>query len=325
MEKTVLVLGATGGVGGETARALRRHGWRVRALARHPRGGADGFEWRRGDALDVDAVRAAAEGADALLHAVNPPGYRGWHRLVLPMLDNSIAAARAVGARLVLPGTLYNYDPARQHLVAEDAPQRARTRKGAIRVEMERRIEHAAWEGVRALIVRAGDFFGPRPGNSWFSQGMVTPGRPVRSILAPGTKGVGHAWAYLPDLAETFARLMDREAELPRFARYHFAGHWDASGSAMVDAIAAAAGNPDMRRRKMPWGLLPMIAPFNATMREMIEIRPFWHHPLALDNGALVALLGEEPRTPIDRAVREALAGLGCLDAGAVRGALAQQ
>ena len=111
MEKTVLVLGATGGVGGETARALKAHEWKVRGLARRPIAGADGLEWVVGDALDAGAVRRAAEGVAAIVHAVNPPGYRDWGALVLPMLDNSIAAARATGARVVLPGTIYNFDP----------------------------------------------------------------------------------------------------------------------------------------------------------------------------------------------------------------------
>src|SRR4051812_7620103 len=90
--RTALILGATGGVGGETARALIRLGWQVRGLTRKPRTG-DGIEWITGDAMDPAAVRSAAEGADAIVHAVNPPGYRDWGKLVLPMLDNSIAAA----------------------------------------------------------------------------------------------------------------------------------------------------------------------------------------------------------------------------------------
>jgi hypothetical protein len=42
---------------------------------------------------------------------VNPPGYRNWGELVLPMLDNTTAAARSNGARIVLPGTIYNFGP----------------------------------------------------------------------------------------------------------------------------------------------------------------------------------------------------------------------
>jgi len=305
MAKTALVLGATGGVGGETARALAAHGWKVRALARQPRGQADEFEWIVGDALDADAVRRAAEGVGVVVHAVNPPGYSNWDQLVLPMLGNSIAAARAVGARVALPGTIYNYDPRETPVAVEDSSQRPNTRKGKIRAEMERRLGE-----VKSLVLRAGDFFGPKPGNSWFSQGMVTPGKPVKSILYPGAKGVGHNWAYLPDVGETFARVLDREAELPEPARFHFEGYWDADGAELIAAIRKAAGNPNAKVRRLPWVLLPLIAPFNVTMREMIEMRIYWDHPLRLDNRALVAFLGEEPHTPLMAALEVTLNAL---------------
>ncbi len=306
MEKTALVLGATGGVGGETARALVQHGWKVRGLVRNTRPGLDaGIEWLHGDAMDAAAVSGAAQGVAAIVHAVNPPGYRDWARLVPAMLANSIAAARANDARLVLPGTIYNYDPAATPVAQADSPQDSATRKGQIRVEMERSI-HAS--GVRALILRAGDFYGPRPGNSWLSQGMVKPGR-VRSILYPGGKGVGHAWAYLPDIAETFARLLDREPELPHFARFHFAGLWDADGTCLTRSIQEVLGRK-LPVRGMPWWALPLIAPFNPTMREMIEMRPYWRHPVRLDNRELVALLGEEPHTPLAQSLAISFAAL---------------
>lgn len=310
MDKQVLVLGATGGVGGETARALLAKGWRVRGLARRPIERRDGIEWHVGDAMDEATICRAAKGVSVIVHAVNPAGYRNWGRLVLPMLDSSLGAAWSSGARLVLPGTIYNYAPAETPVARIDSPQRPRTRKGAIRVEMERRIKAA---GVPALILRAGDYFGPRPGNNWFSQGLVTPGKPVRSVTWPGDPGVGHAWAYLPDVADTFARLLDREADLPRFARYHFGGIWDRDGSEFIAAIRAAAGRP-LTVRRMPWGLLPLAAPFNATLRELIEMRPFWRHPVRLDNQALIDFLGEEPRTPPAEALERTLAALGCIE-----------
>lgn len=37
-------------------------------------------------------------------------------------------------------------------------------------------------------------------------------------------------------------------------------------------------------------------------------LQPFWRHPVRLDNARLVALLGEEPRTPLDEAVATTLA-----------------
>ena len=316
--KIALVLGATGGVGGEMARALLRHGWRVRALARNPETAPPlpGAEWVKGDALDRGSVVAAAAGVSVIVHAVNPPGYRNWAGLVLPMIDNTIAAAAAVGgARIVLPGTIYNYGPDAFPLLSERSPQNPATRKGAIRVELERRLEKASAFGVPSLILRCGDFVGPRPGNGWFHQGLVTPGRPVRSVAYPGPGELGHAWAYLPDVGETTARLLAMEADLAPFATFHMAGHWLEHGIEMAEAISRAVGDPDIPVKTMPWRLMSLAAPFNETVRELLEMRYLWREPLRLDNRRLVALIGEEPHTPLDAAVRATLEGIGCLPA----------
>lgn len=168
-----LVLGASGGIGGEVARRLRDSGWQVRALKRGlgaPVEQREGIEWRRGDAMNRQDVLDAARGCEAIVHAVNPPGYRNWATQVLPMMDNTIAAAIAERATVVLPGTVYNYGAdAFAGAIDEDAPQRPSTRKGRIRVELEQRLRDATERGARALVVRAGDFFGPRVGNNWFS------------------------------------------------------------------------------------------------------------------------------------------------------------
>ena len=61
---TALVLGATGGIGGEVARQLRDAGWTVRALRRNCEQQIeqrDGMVWVRGDAMSCDDVLAAAE------------------------------------------------------------------------------------------------------------------------------------------------------------------------------------------------------------------------------------------------------------------------
>ena len=320
MDQTVLVLGATGGIGGEMVRQLMAAGWQVRALTRgelpSPRG--DGIEWLRGDALSRADVLAAAKGCAVIVHAVNPPGYRNWGQLVLPMLDNTISAAIAENATIVLPGTVYNFGPDAFPVLAEDAPQRPQTRKGAIRVELEARLERASTQGARVIIVRAGDFFGPRAGNNWFSQGLVKPGQQVRSVLYPGAPGVGHQWSYLPDVARTMLQLLAMRATLPAFSRFHMVGHWDHDGRQMTGAIARVVEQttgtaPAIRR--FPWWLVALASPFVATLREMREMRYLWQTPLSMENARLLAVLGQEPHTPLDEAVRTTLEGLGNLDA----------
>lgn len=311
-----LVLGATGGIGGHMARGLAARGWTVRALNRKAGGAAKReprFHWLQGDAMNAADVRRAAQDAKLIVHAVNPPGYKDWEKLVLPMLDNTIAAARAVGARILLPGTVYNYGQDAFPEITEESPQNPVTRKGAIRVELERRLEVASSEGVPVLIMRAGDYFGPGAANSWFAQGLVKPGKPVTSVSRPNAQGIGHQWAYLPDVAETMLRLIDREGELPRFARFQMRGFWDRDGREMIAAIGRVVGHP-IKVRAFPWWLLKLGSPFVPIFRELGEMRYLWKVPVRMSNDKLRAFLGEEPSTPIDEAVRTTLVDLGCIE-----------
>jgi nucleoside-diphosphate-sugar epimerase len=317
--RKALVIGATGGVGGAVAARLRRSGWRVSALHRRPqdaaaRPGLSGVEWRQGDAMREADVVAAAAGADLIVHAANPPGYRNWRGTALPMLASSIAAARACGGRILLPGTIYNYGPDAFPRLREDQPQRPLTRKGAIRVAMEQALTDASHDGLRVLIVRAGDYIGTS-GNGWLSQGLVTPGRPASRIAYPGPPEVAHAWAYTGDVAEAMVRL----AELPDladFETFHMRGH-ELTGHAMRAALEAAARR-QLRMTRLPWPLLAAISPFNETLRELLEMRYLWREPVLLDNARLVARLGEEPRTDLVTLLRAALAEMGCLEKAAL-------
>jgi nucleoside-diphosphate-sugar epimerase len=323
-KSTVLVLGATGGIGGEVARQLRDAGWEVRALRRRaPRSveQPSGITWIQGDAMNREEVIAAASGCSVIVHAVNPPGYRRWPELVLPMLDNTITAASSVGATIVLPGTVYNFGPDALPTLTEESPQHPVTRKGAIRVEMERRLLAASNNGARVLIVRAGDFFGPQAANNWFSQGLVKPGRPVPAVSYPGRPGVGHQWAYLPDVARTMVELLARRDSLDAFAAFHMAGHFDADGSQMAESIRRVVTRRTGREPRItafPWWLVLLASPFVATFREMLEMRYLWREAVRMDNARLTAVLGREPHTPLDEAVEATLLGLGCVDSARV-------
>jgi nucleoside-diphosphate-sugar epimerase len=311
-QRIALVIGANGGIGQETCVALLRHGWRVRALVRSAVNKDDRIDWRTGDAMNPADVLDAATGVDVIVHAVNPPGYRGWDRVVLPMVDNTIAAARAHGARIVLPGTVYNYGRDAFPVLREDSPQHPGTAKGEIRVEMERRLQEASHSGVRVLVLRCGDFFGPRAGNNWFAQGLIKAGTPVTRMAYPGDYALGHSWAYLPDVAETLARLLDNEAKLETFARFHFGGHW-LNGHDMLAAMRLATGNDTITAGRFPWWLMRLAAPFNETLRELCKMRYLWREPVQLDDGKLKAFLGGNLYTPIEQAVRASLIGAGCL------------
>lgn len=153
---------------------------------------------------------------------------------------------------------------------------------------MERRLLVASKNGARVLIVRAGDFFGRKAGNNWFSQGLVKPGKPVTAVSNPGRRGVGHQWSYLPDVARTVIELLARRDSLGPFAAFHMAGHWDADGSQMAEAIQRAVAPRTGRKPRVaafPWWLLTLASPFVATFREMREMRYLWREPIRMTLG----------------------------------------
>jgi nucleoside-diphosphate-sugar epimerase len=325
-ERTALIIGATGLFGLHAAEALIKHGWRVRALARDPAAAAaklgpkTPIKWVKGDALDTASTIAAAAGVQLVVHAANPPAYRNWKGTVLPMVESAIAAAKAAGARLMLPVSVYNFAPQAGPAIPEDFPQLPATRKGAIRVEVERRLKQASEDGLRVLLLRAGDFFGPAaPGAlAWLvsqSKGRVT------QVWSPGPGDNGHDYAYLPDLAETMARLVEQEDRLGRFEVFHFRGHYLERNAAFGEAIRRVAGNPKLPVRPFPWIAVWAAAPFNETFRELLEMRYLWKRPIGLANGKLVGFLGEEPHTPLDQALAASLADMGALPEAPYAGA----
>ena len=96
--------------------------------------------------MNADDVVAAAAGVSVVVHAANPPGYRNWKGLPLPMLESTIAAAKAAGARIVLPGNGLQ-------LRRRRAPARRRVRASASEDAQGRdsRRDGGAAEGRRSI------------------------------------------------------------------------------------------------------------------------------------------------------------------------------
>lgn len=326
--RIALVLGITGGLGRALAVALHRRGYAIRALSRNPVKAASivklpfAIGWIAGDALDRGAVLRAATGTSVIAHAVNPPGYAKWREKAVPMLNNTIVAAKHAGATVLFPGNIYAFGPEAGAVIDEQSPQNPYTTKGAVRMDMEEMLRRAAEHGVRSLIVRAGDFFGPQVPNSWFSQALAKGGRSANVIQDLGAPGVGHSWAYVPDLAETFMRLLDKQDRLTTHDVFHFQGHWLPDGREMAEAVRRELG-PSVPIRRFFWPQIYFLGLFVTFFRELIEMRWVWREPVRLANDKLEALIGPEPRTPLATAVAVSI-GTGLSDRRTTRVPLPQ-
>lgn len=308
MTDRILVLGAAGRFGHAAAQAFRDAGWSVASLVRPGASAraAKGTEAIEANALDRDAMIAAARGADVVLHALNPP-YTDWARLALPLAYGAIAAAEATGATLLFPGNVYNYGAAMPPVLDEATPIRPTSRKGALRVTMEQRMAEASERGMRTIILRAGDFYGTGRG-SWLDL-VIAKDLARGRVTYPGPLGLVHAWAYVPDLVAAMVRLASVRQRFGAFETFGFPGH-AVTEQELVDAIAAAAGRP-LEVKKMSWWLIRGLAPLVPISREIAEMRYLWTVPHAISGAKLAAAIGEIPTTPFRSAVAAALRELG--------------
>ena len=161
-------------------------GWQVWGFARgwESAPGPAGMERISGDAFDADVLAAAARGSDVIVNALNPP-YPHWRRDLPQLTANVIHAAKSFGATVMIPGNIYSYGAAIPERLSETTPTAPTTRKGRLRQEMEQVYAAAARDGVRTIILRAGDFIERKKTGNWFDSYIaanVSEGR----VMYPG-------------------------------------------------------------------------------------------------------------------------------------------
>src|SRR6188768_1009921 len=105
-ERSVLLTGATGFVGGAVRPALAANGWRVRCLTRdatRARRHAPDLDWVQGDVSDEASCAAALDGCRAALYLVHGIGEGGdYHRHEVMAASTFSRAAAAAGVRRIV-------------------------------------------------------------------------------------------------------------------------------------------------------------------------------------------------------------------------------
>ncbi|MBN9315135.1 MAG: NAD-dependent epimerase/dehydratase family protein [Devosia sp.] len=298
----VIVIGINGHVGHHAAKAFVAAGWEVTGFGRSNRQPVAGVRFVQGDADDVESMRAAIGEIDVVVNALNLP-YHHWDKGRKEALtERVIAALGTSGKTLLFPGNIYNY-AATDRVVTPDLPQRPQTPRGEIRVRVEQLYREAAARGdIQALILRAGDFYGPESTGDWFDLVMLAQAK-KRKLQLMGSKGVGHAWAYLPDVGRAFEKLAWHRKELGAFETFHFAGNYvtpEQLGEAIVAATPVA-----LKVSMFPRWVIGAIGLVNPMMREIDKMGYLWEQPMELRDPRLDAILGPDFATPFADAVAE--------------------
>jgi nucleoside-diphosphate-sugar epimerase len=302
---TVLILGSRGRLGAALVDAFAGAGWRVLRQVRKRETG-DEDDTLVADARDARSVlneigRRAVTKVDVVINACNPP-YTRWHIEALPLNAAAIDIATQTNATLIFPGNVYNFGAAMPEHLLTDTRQLAATRKGRIRIEMELALKRAADNGLQCVIIRAGNFFGCKPG-SWFDL-VIAEDLMRGKIGMPGSPGVPQPWAYMPDLVQTFVNVATARHTLGVFEQVHFAGH-----TLQLQQIAEVIERLTQRQYKrnpLPWRLIRGLSFAVPMWREIAELAYLWERPHELVTApAHLALMSAH--TPTDDAFRDAI------------------
>lgn len=248
--KTILVIGASGFVGGRTAKALLAGGSAVRCLARDPARVQDlaalGCEVVKGDVSDLASVRSALEGVKAVyvsIHTLSPqPGSAPDQRFMAVERDglqNIVTACKAQGTRRLIYVTSLG--------ITADAPSEWLRER---------------WQAEQFLLGSGLDVTVLRPGMI-VGVGGTGFGMMASQAKKPVAVGLGGRQAMrsiaIDDLVYYLVGILDD----PRaFGHCYDVGNDDVlTNSEMLDVTAAVLGRLPPVKLKIPRALVRALAP----------------------------------------------------------------
>ncbi len=273
MTKTVLILGSTGKIGTHSAQAFAANGWNVRKYDR---------------ATDLTQ---AAMGVDVIVNGLNPPAYKNWAENIPKITRDVIKAAKASGATVIIPGNVYNFGD-NAGVWDENTPQKTRTKKGNIRIEMERTFRES---GVPTIVLRAGNFIDPERNDDVMSVVLmrnIAKGK----LTMMGRAGATQAYCFLPDWARAAVALANKRTELAKFEDIPFPGH-SFTMEELKEGLEATTG--PLKFEGFPWWMMAALAPFWELARELREMRYLWNLDHQLSGKKFAKLLPDFDVTPL--------------------------
>ncbi|MGA5823197.1 NAD-dependent epimerase/dehydratase family protein [Kitasatospora sp. NPDC094028] len=290
-----------GPAGAATARLLAERGHEVRVVTRNGGRSHGSVEHVALDARDADALTGAARGAVAI-HGCAAPPLTQWGTQWPALTQALCTAAEASGAVLVMLGNLYGYGPVTGP-ITEDLPPAATGVKGRARA--------AGWQHalalheagrIRAVEVRASDFFGPGVTTGGHLAARVIPEllKGNRSVTALGDPHAPHSWTYLPDVARTLVETAGHEQAWGR--AWHTPTAPATSLRTMLDLLTTETATTPVTVRRLPRAVLATAGLFSPLLRELREVRYQFDSPFIMDSSAYETTFGARA-TPLNEQI----------------------
>jgi nucleoside-diphosphate-sugar epimerase len=202
------ILGASGIIGTELAKALRAYTNDIRIVSRSPKKVNDTDELMAANLLDAQQTVEAVKGSDVVYLTVGLIyNIKIWQRQWPVVMSNVINACKLHGAKLVFFDNIYMYGRVMGSMT-EATPFKPDSKKGKVRAEVAAMVLQGIEAGsLTALIARAPEFYGPGKTQSGVNAMLfdnIRKGKKVQWLMNDTNR---RTFIYTPDAARATALL----------------------------------------------------------------------------------------------------------------------
>ncbi len=196
------ILGSTGVIGKETAKALKAFGDKIRLVSRKPQKVNEDDETVSADLMNLDEVINAISGSSVVYLTVGfPYTFKIWAESWPRVMKNVITACKENNSKLVFFDNIYMYDASCLNGMDEDTPLNPSSKKGRVRAETATMlIKEIEKNGIDALVARSADFYGP---------GINKVSLLTEMVFNPLSRGKKAVWQCSPDYKHSFTYTPD--------------------------------------------------------------------------------------------------------------------
>jgi nucleoside-diphosphate-sugar epimerase len=207
------ILGSTGVIGKELAKALPQYTNKIRLVSRNPKKINDGDELVSANLLNSEEILKAVEGSEVVyLTAGLKYDIKVWRRDWPVIMKNVIEACNKNNSKFVFFDNVYSYGKV-DGWMTEETPVKPDSEKGKVRAKLNEMIMNEVEQGnLKAIIAKAADFYGPETPLS-FVNIMVfenyKKGKKAQWMIDDNKK---HSFTYTPDAGKGTAILGNTES-----------------------------------------------------------------------------------------------------------------
>jgi nucleoside-diphosphate-sugar epimerase len=265
------VLGSTGIIGKELAKALPKYTNKIRLVSRNPKKVNESDELFKANLLNSDETMKAVEGSEVVYLTVGLEyDINVWRTQWPTLMKNVIDACKKNNSKFVFFDNVYSYGRVNGWMT-EETPIKPDSEKGKVRSELSEMIMNDVKRGnLKAIITKAADFYGPETPLS-FTNIMVfenfKKGKKAQWFIDVNKK---HSFTYTPDAGKGTAILGNIDSAYNQI--WHLPTNKNVlTGKEFIELAAKAMGVKPEYMVVKKW-MVKMLGMFNKVVKESIEM-----------------------------------------------------